>query len=103
MAYIKWFAIGLLALDLMVLLTAWLAYAAIRRREILKHQAWMAFNFGLILATPALRVLWIFSGWTLPVLSQAQANVGIMTFLLPLCLSFTMFWVALQRLGGRFQ
>jgi uncharacterized membrane protein len=38
------FAIGLWALDLMVILTAVLAYAAIRGRNIAAHRAWVVFN-----------------------------------------------------------
>ncbi len=80
------FALALIGLDFMVLITAGLAYTAIRQREIDRHRAWMAFNFGLILATPMLRLLWILFAWALPQWNQAEANLAIMTFLLPLCI-----------------
>ncbi|MCB1749268.1 MAG: DUF2306 domain-containing protein [Gammaproteobacteria bacterium] len=92
----KPFALALTGLDLMVLFSAWLAYAAIRRREVRRHQAWMAFNFGLILATPALRLFWILFGWFAPGLDQEQANMAITTFLLPLCLFATLAWMSVQ-------
>lgn len=92
------FAIGLIGLDLMVLWTGWLAYAAIRQRDIPRHQAWMAFNFGLVFVTPLLRMLWVGFGWTTPELTQAQANLGIMTILLPLSLTAAFVWTSLQRL-----
>jgi uncharacterized membrane protein YozB (DUF420 family) len=79
------FAIALIGLDFMVLITGGLAYIAIRRREIDRHRAWIAVNFGLILATPVLRLLWILFAWALPHWNQAEANLAIMTFLLPLC------------------
>jgi len=91
------FAIGLVGLDLMVLWTGWLAYAAIRQRDIPRHQAWMAFNFGLVFVTPLLRMLWVGFGWTTPELTQAQANLGIMTILLPLSLTAAFIWTSLQR------
>ncbi len=91
------FAVALLGLDLMVLLTAWLAYRAIRQRDVQRHQAWMAFNFGLVLATPGLRLLWIVFGWFVPQFDQAAANLAITTFLLPACLTFMLLWVSAQR------
>lgn len=95
------FAYGLLGLDLMVLWTGWLAYTAIRRRAIVRHQAWMAFNFGLVFVTPLLRMLWVGFGWTTPALNQAQANIGIMTILLPLSLTVALIWISLQRPRAR--
>lgn len=91
------FAIALYGLDLAVLYTAWLAYSAIRQREILRHQAWMAFNFGLLLATPVLRLLWVIFGVAFPDMNQAQDNLGITTFLLPLTLFGAMVWITFQR------
>lgn len=91
------FALGLVGLDLMVLATGWLAYAAIRRRDIASHQAWMAFNFGLVFVTPLLRLLWVAFGWAMPQLDQAQANLGIMTILLPLSLTGALIWTSLHR------
>ena len=91
------FAIGLVGLDLMVLWTGWLAYSAIRQRAVLRHQAWMAFNFGLLLTTPFLRLLWLGFAWVTPTLTQAQANLGIMTFLLPISLTAPLIWLSLQR------
>ena len=94
------FAIGLWGLDFMVLLTAYLAYAAIRKRDVVRHQAWMAFNLSLIFATPMLRIFWVVFGWTLPSFNQAEANIGIMTYLLPFCLLGGMIWFSVQH-GGR--
>lgn len=90
------FGIALIGLDAMVLLTAWLAYAAIRRRDIERHRAWMAYNFGLLLATPGLRLLWIAFGRLAPDLDQAASNLAIMTFLLPLCVTGMLLWFAAQ-------
>jgi len=91
------FAISLFGLDLAVLYTAWLAYAAIRQRSVLRHQAWMAFNFGLLFATPLLRVLWIVFGHVFPGMDQSADNLGITTFLLPLSLFGALVWITLQR------
>ena len=91
------FAISLLGLDLAVLLTAWLAYSAIRQRAVLRHQAWMAFNFGLLFATPLLRLLWIVFGHVFPGMDQAADNLGITTFLLPLSLFGALVWITFQR------
>ena len=91
------FAIALYALDLAVLYTAWLAYSAIRRRDVMRHQAWMAFNFGLLFATPLLRILWVAFAWAFPGVEQAQNNLGITTFLLPLSLFGAMIWITAQR------
>lgn len=90
------FSIALAGLDVMVLFTAWLAYSAIRRRDIARHRAWMAYNFGLLLATPGLRLLWIAFGWLSPQMDQAASNLAIMTFLLPLCVSGMLLWLAAQ-------
>jgi hypothetical protein len=95
------FAISLIGLDLAVLFTAWLAYSAIRQRAILRHQAWMAFNFGLLFATPMLRLLWIVFGHVFPEMDQAANNLGITTFLLPLCLFGALLWITLQRPAER--
>ena len=91
------FAISLIGLDLAVLFTAWLAYAAIRQRAVLRHQAWMAFNFGLLLATPLLRLLWIVFGHVFPGMDQAADNLGITTFLLPMSLFGALVWITVQR------
>lgn len=82
------FWVALMGLDLAVLLTAWFAYRAIRARDIARHRGWMAFNFGLLLATPGLRLLWVLFGWLFPGMNQAADNLAIMTFLLPLCVTF---------------
>ena len=95
------FAIALYALDLAVLYTAWLAYAAIRRRDVMRHQAWMAFNFGLLFATPLLRILWVSFAWLFPGVEQAENNLGITTFLLPLSLFGAMVWITFQRPSTR--
>lgn len=95
------FAIALIGLDLAVLFTAWLAYSAIRQRSILRHQAWMAFNFGLLFATPLLRVLWIVFGLAFPGMDQVADNLGITTFLLPLSLFGALVWITLQRPAER--
>ena len=91
------FAIALYALDIAVLYTAWLAYSAIRRRDVMRHQAWMAFNFGLLFATPLLRILWVTFAWVFPGVEQAENNLGITTFLLPLSLFGAMVWITAQR------
>ncbi len=91
------FALALFGLDMMVLYTAWLAYAAIRQGSVLRHQAWMAFNFGLLCVTPVLRLLWVVFGHIYPEMDQARDNLGISTFLLPLCLFVSLFWITGQR------
>jgi len=90
------FAWALVGLDLAVLASGALAYTAIRGRDLPRHRAWMALNFGLLLATPGLRLLWVLFAWLVPDWDQARANLGIMTFLLPLCMSFMLAWLALQ-------
>lgn len=91
------FAIALYSLDIAVLYTAWLAYSAIRQRDVMRHQAWMAFNFGLLFATPLLRILWVAFAWGFPGVEQAQNNLGITTFLLPMSLFGAMIWITFQR------
>ena len=95
------FAVALAGLDVMVLLTAWLAYTAVRRRAFAEHRSWMAFNFGLLLATPVLRLLWICFGWAFPAQWQAATNLAITTFLLPLCVTGMLWWVAAQHGSAR--
>lgn len=95
------FAVALVGLDLMVLLTAWLAYVAVRRGAFAEHRAWMAFNFGLLLGTPVLRLLWIVFGWTFPGRLQTETNLAITTFLLPLCVTGMLWWVASQNRAAR--
>lgn len=91
------FGLALWALDIMVLATALRAWQAIRARDFQRHQAWMAFNFGLILTTPMLRLLWVGLGVAVPAHDQAQVNLGITTFLLPLCLLGPLVWLTRQR------
>lgn len=79
------FALGLWGLNAMVLATGWLAYRAIRRGEVAQHRAWLAYNFGLLLTAPGLRILWALYGLALPGWTQAETNLAITTFLLPLC------------------
>jgi uncharacterized membrane protein len=79
------FALGLWGLNAMVLVTGWLAYRAIRRGEVAQHRAWLAYNFGLLLTAPGLRILWALYGLALPGWTQAETNLAITTFLLPLC------------------
>lgn len=95
------FAIALYSLDIAVLYTAWLAYSAIRRRDVMRHQAWMAFNFGLLFATPLLRILWVVFAWSFPGVEQAENNLGITTFLLPMSLFGAMVWITSQRPSRR--
>ena len=94
------FGISLWGLDFLVLATSIRAYAAIRKGEVATHQAWMAFNYSLVLATPMLRLLWVVFGMTLP-LTQAQINSGVGTSLLPVCLIFGFVWFSVQRLQDR--
>ena len=91
------FAIGLVALHVIVLFSAYKAYSAIRRGNIRKHQSWMAMNYALLLPTPILRLLWIIFGLGFPTLNQAQANLAITTFLIPLSVLFGLVWVAAQK------
>jgi len=91
------FGISLWALDLLVLATSIRAYVAIRNGEVVTHQAWMAFNYSLVLATPGLRLFWVVLGLTLP-FNQAQINTGVATYLLPFCLLFGLIWFSAQRL-----
>jgi len=91
------FFVALVGLDVMVLVTAWLAFAAVRRRAFGEHRSWMAFNFGLLLGTPVLRLLWIAFGWVFPGEVQTATNLAITTFLLPLCVTGMLWWVAAQH------
>ncbi len=90
------FAIALVGLDVLVLLTAGLALHAILRRDVPRHRAWMAVNFGLLLSTPVLRLLWVVYGWVFPDVPQTATNLAIMTFLLPLCVGGMLLWLASQ-------
>lgn len=93
----KPFSVGLIGLDLLVLFTGYLAYVEIKSKHVVQHQAWMAFNFSLIFATPMLRILWVVLAWVAPQYNQAELNVGIMTFLLPFCLLVGMLWYSYQN------
>lgn len=93
----KPFAVGLVGLDLLVLYSAYKAYSAIRLRKVIKHQQWMAMNYGLLLSTPVLRLFWIIFGVTLPGLNQEQANLAITTFLIPVSVMLALVWIAAQR------
>ena len=93
----KPFAVGLVGLDLLVLYTAFKAYRAIRMRKVIKHQQWMAMNYGLLLSTPVLRLFWVIFGVSVPNLNQEQANLAITTFLIPVSLMFALVWIAAQR------
>jgi hypothetical protein len=53
------FDLQLWALALGTLGTAALGFVAIRRRNIVAHQAWMGMNIALMLTAPLLRVFWI--------------------------------------------
>jgi hypothetical protein len=53
------FDLQLWALALGTLTTAALGFVAIRRRNIVAHQAWMGINIALMLTAPLLRVFWI--------------------------------------------
>ena len=94
------FAIGLVGLHLLVLYTGYKAYRTIRQRKITKHQQWMAMNYGLLLSTPVLRLLWIAFGIGFPHMNQAEANLAITTFLIPVSVMVGIVWLAAQRPRG---
>lgn len=48
------------SLDLSTLASGFLAIWAIRRRDVVTHQAWMYLNFAFMMTAPLLRVVWIF-------------------------------------------
>ena len=92
------FAIGLWGLNVMVLVTAALAYRAIRRGEVAQHRAWLAYNFGLLLTAPGLRILWVAYGLAFPDWTQADTNLPITTYLLPWCAMVGLVWLAGEAL-----
>lgn len=47
------------SLDLSTLASGGLAIWAIRRRDVISHQAWMYLNFAFMMTAPLLRVVWI--------------------------------------------
>ncbi len=94
------FGLGLWGLDVLVIVTAVLAYLAIRAKDIRGHQGWMAFNYALISATPLLRFFWVSFGSTTE-LTQAQINSGISTVLLPICLIVGMVWYSAEYMRDR--
>ncbi|MBO0769236.1 MAG: DUF2306 domain-containing protein [Solirubrobacterales bacterium] len=53
------FFLQLWALALGTLVTGWMAYAMIRRRNVVAHQGFMMLSFALLMTAPGLRVLWI--------------------------------------------
>lgn len=53
------FDLQLWGLAVGTLATAWIAFAAIRAKDVVTHQAWMAMNLSLMLTAPLLRVGWI--------------------------------------------
>ena len=68
------FGFGLLAIAF--LYTGWQAYAAIRRRDIATHQAWMMRNFALAFAAVTLRIyLGVFGVMDVP-FDQAYQSVA---------------------------
>ena len=91
------FALGLWGLNAMVLVSGWLAYRAIRRGEVAQHRAWLAYNFGLLLTAPGLRILWALYGLALPGWTQAETNLAITTFLLPLCAMVGLWCLSMGR------
>ena len=91
------FALGLWGLNAMVLWTGWEAYRAIRRGEVAQHRAWLAYNFGLLLTAPGLRILWVLYGLALPGWSQADTNLAITTYLLPLCAMVGLLWLSAEQ------
>jgi hypothetical protein len=48
------------SLDLSTLSSGFLAVWAIRRRDVISHQAWMYLNFAFMMTAPLLRAVWIF-------------------------------------------
>ncbi|WHU45775.1 DUF2306 domain-containing protein [Gordonia sp. L191] len=60
------FYLQLWALDFGTLLSGALGLVAIRRRNLLGHQAWMYLNFALMMTAPFLRVVWIFAAPLFP-------------------------------------
>ena len=93
------FGLGLWGLDLTVIVTALLAFLAVKRRDFEQHQAWMAVNYALVCATPTLRIAWVTFGMTTD-LTQAQINSGIATVLLPINLILAMIWLSSTRIGS---
>lgn len=91
------FALGLWGLNAMVLWTGWHAYRAIRAGEVAQHRAWLAYNFGLLLTAPGLRILWVIYGVALPGWTQAATNLAITTFLLPWCALVGLLWLTAEQ------
>lgn len=56
------FDLQLWGLAVGTLATGWIAFAAIRAKDVVAHQAWMAMNLSLMLTAPLLRVGWIAMG-----------------------------------------
>ena len=53
------FETQLRALAIGTLGSAWYAVYAIRRRDVISHQAWMTYGIALMMTAPLLRVIWI--------------------------------------------
>lgn len=53
------FETQLRALAIGTLGSAWYAVYAIRRRDVITHQAWMTYGIALMMTAPLLRVIWI--------------------------------------------
>ncbi|WP_415977245.1 DUF2306 domain-containing protein [Rhodococcus sp. 077-4] len=70
------FRLQLWALAVGTLASAWYAFVAIRRRDVFRHQAFMAINLSLMMATPLLRVVLIGLAPVLPDATELT-NLGV--------------------------
>ncbi len=80
------FDLQLWALAASTLLTGFVALWAIRKRDIVTHQAWMCMNIALMLTAPLLRVFWIWIGplwYRADLLSNLGAGSIVLAILAP--------------------
>jgi hypothetical protein len=88
---------GLWGLCLLTLVSAALALHAIRSRDVMTHQIWMAFNFCMLLTAPGLRLVWILAGNLWRGIAQDMTNLAATTALLPFCILLAVLWTSGRR------
>ena len=79
------FYVELWVLAVGVIVSLWMAMYALKRRHIAQHQAWMAFNYALLLTAPIGRIGWFIFAAVAPGMRQLEANYAVSDPLIPLC------------------
>ena len=79
------FYVGLWGLAIGVQVSLWMSVYSMLRKQIAQHQAWMCFNYGMLLTAPIQRFGWAAFGASSPDMRQIVGNYGVTAMLVPLC------------------